>query len=115
MTVYTLLGGMVATTYIQIFKTSLLAFMVLLVFAFVISRTGWNPLGPMQDAAGRFGDEVIVPDRSDGTVSLNNLSLSIGLTLGIMGLPHVMVRFLTVRDARAAPRSSRWASSRCSS
>jgi SSS family solute:Na+ symporter/cation/acetate symporter len=106
MTVYTLLGGMVATTYIQIFKTSLLAFMVLLVFAFVISRTGWNPLGPMQDAAGRFGNEVIVPDRSDDTVSLNNLSLNIGLTLGIMGLPHVMVRFLTVRDARAARSSA---------
>jgi cation/acetate symporter len=49
---------------------------------------------------------VIVPDRSDSTVSLNNLSLNIGLTLGIMGLPHVMVRFLTVRDARAARTSA---------
>jgi SSS family solute:Na+ symporter/cation/acetate symporter len=106
MTLYTMLGGMVATTYIQVFKTSLLAVMVLAVFVAVISRTGWNPLGPMIEAADRFGTAVIEPDRSDPTASLNNLSLTIGLALGIMGLPHVMVRFLTVRDARAARTSA---------
>ena len=50
MTLYTVLGGMVAATYIQIFKTSLLAVMVLAVFVAVIKRTGWNPIGPMLDA-----------------------------------------------------------------
>ena len=106
MITYTVLGGMVATTYIQIFKTSLLAVMVLAVFVAVISRTGWNPLGPMLDAHDRFGPAVIEPDRSDSTANLNNLSLNIGLVLGIMGLPHVMLRFLTVRDAAAARSSA---------
>jgi SSS family solute:Na+ symporter/cation/acetate symporter len=106
MITYTVLGGMVATTYIQIFKTSLLAMMVLAVFAAVISRTGWNPLGPMKEAAASFGSKVIQPDRSDPTASLNNLSLSMGLVLGIMGLPHVMLRFLTVRDTKAARTSA---------
>jgi cation/acetate symporter len=106
MTLYTVLGGMVAATYIQIFKTSLLAVMVLAVFVAVIRRTGWNPIGPMLDASHKLGDEVVTPDRSDMTASLNSLSLTIGLSLGIMGLPHVMLRFLTVRDARAARNSA---------
>ena len=55
MTIYTVLGGMVAATYIQIFKTSLLAVMVLAVFVAVIRRTGWNPIGPMLDAADSSG------------------------------------------------------------
>ena len=106
MTLYTVLGGMVAATYIQIFKTSLLAVMVLAVFVAVIKRTGWNPIGPMLDATDNLGDKVVTPDRSDMTASINSLSLTIGLTLGIMGLPHVMLRFLTVRDARAARNSA---------
>ena len=59
MTIYTVLGGMVAATYIQIFKTSLLAVMVLAVFVAVIARTGWNPIGPMLDAADQFGAKVV--------------------------------------------------------
>ena len=59
MTLYTVLGGMVAATYIQIFKTSLLAVMVLAVFVAVIKRTGWNPIGPMLDATDSFGDKVV--------------------------------------------------------
>ena len=69
MTLYTVLGGMVATTYIQIFKTSLLAVMVLAVFVAVISRTGWNPIGPMLDATDSFGFKIVEPDRSDRTES----------------------------------------------
>jgi Na+(H+)/acetate symporter ActP len=80
--------------------------MVLAVFLTVISRTGWNPIGPMLDATDKFGSAVVKPDRSDTTASLNSLSLNIGLVLGIMGLPHVMLRFLTVRDAKAARTSA---------
>ena len=72
MTLYTVLGGMVAATYIQIFKTSLLAVMVLAVFVAVISRTGWNPIGPMRERRDRFGAEVVAPDRSDMTASSNS-------------------------------------------
>jgi cation/acetate symporter len=106
MTIYTVLGGMVAATYIQIFKTSLLAVMVLAVFVAAISRTGWNPIGPMLDATHQFGAKVVEPDRSSLTESVNWISLTIGLSLGIMGLPHVMLRFLTVKDARAARNSA---------
>jgi cation/acetate symporter len=43
------------------------------------------------------------------TSSLENVSLSLGLVLGFMGLPHVVLRFMTVRDGRAARDSTRLA------
>ena len=109
MTLYTVVGGMVGATYIQIFKTSLLLVMVATLFVVVISRTGWNPLGPMKEAAAQMGDDVMRVDRSDSTVSWNFISLNMGLVLGMMGMPHIMVRFLTVRDGRAARSSAQGA------
>lgn len=106
MTVYMLLGGMVAATYIQVFKSVLLLLLVFILLLFVISRTGWNPLGPLVQASERFGPEVVSAHRLDSTSAWNNLSLIIGLGLGVMGLPHVMLRFLTTKNARAARSSS---------
>jgi cation/acetate symporter len=37
------------------------------------------------------------------------LSLGLGLSLGLLGLPHMLMRFFTVADARAARRSVGWA------
>jgi cation/acetate symporter len=106
MTIYLVLGGMVATTYIQVFKTALLVLMIVGLYGIVISRTGWNPVGPMTEAADRFGSAVVEPARPDLAISLNNLSVCVALGFGIMGLPHVMLRFLTVRDAKAARDST---------
>ncbi len=106
MTVYMLLGGMVAATYIQIFKSVLLLVVVFILLLFVISRTGWNPVGPLVEASTRFGTEVVSAHRLDSTSAWNNLSLIIGLSLGVMGLPHVMLRFLTTKNARAARSSA---------
>jgi SSS family solute:Na+ symporter/cation/acetate symporter len=75
-----------------------------------ISRTGWNPVGPLLHARDHFGDKVIIPQRKGGTTAaLENVSLSLGLVLGFMGLPHVVLRFKTVRDGRAARNSTRMA------
>lgn len=106
MTVYMLLGGMVAATYIQIFKSVLLLVVVFILLLFVISRTGWNPLGPLVEASTRFGPDVVSAHRLDSTSAWNNVSLIIGLSLGVMGLPHVMLRFLTTKNARAARSSA---------
>lgn len=106
MTVYMLLGGMVAATYIQVFKSVLLLVVVFILLLFVISRTGWNPVGPLVEASTRFGPEVVSAHRLDSVSAWNNLSLIIGLSLGVMGLPHVMLRFLTTKNVRAARSSS---------
>ncbi|WP_172652020.1 sodium/solute symporter [Rhodococcus opacus] len=106
MTVYMLLGGMVAATYIQVFKSVLLLVVVFILLLFVISRTGWNPVGPLVEASDKFGPDVVSAHRLDSTSAWNNVSLMVGLSLGVMGLPHVMLRFLTTKDARAARSSS---------
>jgi cation/acetate symporter len=108
LTVYTFLGGMVGTTYIQVFKAILLILTVLALLIVVMSRAGWNPLGPMLQAEHRFGPGVVQPSHSSTVTGLNNVSLNLGIALGIMGLPHVMVRFLTVRDAKAARTSAQF-------
>ncbi|TDD82629.1 solute symporter family protein [Actinomadura rubrisoli] len=106
MTVYTILGGMVGTTYIQIFKAVLLIVTALTLLVLVTAETGGNPIGSMQDAAARFGDGVIAPHHGDTLKSVDTVSLTLGMVLGMMGLPHIMVRFLTVRDGRAARDSA---------
>ncbi|AXB42118.1 cation acetate symporter [Amycolatopsis albispora] len=106
MTLYTMLGGMVGTTYIQVFKAILLIVTVLGLLVLIAVRTGGNPLGAMFEARENHGDGVIVPPHDDTATGLNNISMSLGMALGIMGLPHVMVRFLTVRDAKAARNSA---------
>ncbi len=95
MTVYMVMGGMVAATYIQIFKTVLLLATVAILLLFVVAHYDWNPLGPLRVAAERFGTDVVSAHPLPLTSSLNNVSLMIGPCLGIMGLPHVMLRFLT--------------------
>ena len=106
MTVYTILGGMVGTTYIQVFKAAVLIVTALVLFVLVTADYGGDPLGPLRSAADRFGDTVIAPHQAGVTPSLDTVSLTLGMVLGMMGLPHVMVRFLTVRDGRAARDSA---------
>ncbi|GAB24983.1 putative SSS family transporter [Gordonia polyisoprenivorans NBRC 16320 = JCM 10675] len=106
MTAYMLLGGMVAATYIQAFKSVLLIAVVFVLLMFVIAHTGWNPLGPITESADRFGSQIVSAHRLDATNSWNNVSLMVGLALGVMGLPHVMLRFLTTKDTRAARSST---------
>jgi cation/acetate symporter len=108
-TLYTVLGGMIATTYIQIFKASVLIVIVAVLTLITISRTGWNPLGPLLHARHALGNKVIVPPHKGTTSGLENVSLSLGLVLGFMGLPHVVLRFMTVRNGRAARDSTRLA------
>jgi cation/acetate symporter len=108
-TLYTVLGGMIATTYIQIFKASVLLVVVAVLTLITISRTGWNPVGPLLHARHLLGNKAIVPLHMGTNSSLENVSLSLGLVLGFMGLPHVVLRFMTVRDGRAARDSTRLA------
>jgi cation/acetate symporter len=108
-TLYTVLGGMIATTYIQMFKAAILLAVVAALVLVSISKTGWNPVGPLEHARRMLGDKVLVPKHAGTDAGLENVSLSLGLVLGFMGLPHVVLRFLTVRDDRAARNSTRLA------
>ncbi|MGD9904771.1 MAG: sodium/solute symporter [Vicinamibacterales bacterium] len=101
MLAYVLFGGMLATTWVQIVKAVLLLTGAALLALLVLSRYGFNPLALFADAATRYGEAVLAPGRlvSD---PIDAMSLGIALMFGTAGLPHILMRFYTVPDARTA-------------
>jgi cation/acetate symporter len=104
--IYILAGGMLATTWIQILKAVLLLTGTALLLLLVLSRFDFNPVALFGETATTLGDGAVTPNDYGGLVAnLNALSVTIAVALGPVGLPHVLMRFLTVPDARTA-RSS---------
>ena len=101
MLAYVLFGGMLATTWVQIVKAVLLMTGAALLALLVLMRYSLNPLALFADAASRYGDAVLAPGRlvSD---PIDAISLGIALMFGTAGLPHILMRFYTVPDARTA-------------
>jgi cation/acetate symporter len=104
MIAYVLFGGMIATTWVQIVKAVLLLGGALLLALLVLSRFGFNPTALFGAAAARYGDAVLAPGRLVSN-PLDAISLGMALMFGTAGLPHILMRFYTVRDARAARTS----------
>lgn len=105
-TAYTMIGGMLATSWIQIIKTGLLICCAVAMFLLVLFRFDFNPLGPFSSALSEFGKSFVGPARSSDMASFDQLSQIVGLVLGVLGLPHVMIRFLTVPDSKQARSSA---------
>ncbi|WP_030256904.1 MULTISPECIES: cation acetate symporter [Streptomyces] len=114
MVVYVTIGGMRATTWIQIIKAVLLtAGSVLLTVLLVVRFHG--DLGELMRQAAQHsgaGHRYLEPGLKYGasfTSRLDFFSLGLALVLGTAGLPHILSRFYTVPTARAARRSTMWA------
>ena len=110
MTVYIVIGGMVATTWIQIIKAVLLIAGTVTLSILVLARYGFNPLALFSAVENEIGREALFPPAPTPGIeglwlSLDVISLNIALVLGTAGLPHILIRFLTVPDAKTA-RSS---------
>ena len=108
MLAYVLFGGMIATTWVQIIKAILLLLGAFLLAAFTLARFGFNPLTLFQAAADQYGPGVLGPG---GLVSdpIEAFSLGLALMLGTASLPHILMRFYTVPDARTARTSVSYA------
>jgi cation/acetate symporter len=108
MLAYVLFGGMLATTWVQIVKAVLLMTGALLLALLVLLRFGLSPLRLFAAAAERYGVAVLAPGQlvSD---PWDAVSLGLALMLGTAGLPHILMRFYTVPDARTARTSVSWA------
>lgn len=104
MILYVLLGGMIATTWVQIVKAVLLLGGALALAVLVLARFGLNPAALFAAAADRYGAGVLAPGRQV-TNPLEAVSLGMALMFGTAGLPHILMRFFTVPDARAARTS----------
>ncbi len=108
MMAYVLFGGMLATTWVQIVKAVLLLGGALLLALMVLVRFSMNPLALFASAAERFGPQVLAPGQLVAD-PLDALSLGIALMLGTAGLPHILMRFYTVPDAKTARTSVSYA------
>ncbi|RXU65732.1 cation acetate symporter [Pseudomonas protegens] len=106
MVCYVTFGGMLATTWVQIIKavmllsgTSFMAFMVLKHFGF-----SSEALFARASEVHAKGSAIMAPG---GLLSnpIDAISLGLGMMFGTAGLPHILMRFFTVSDAREARKS----------
>jgi len=96
-----LFGGMIATTWVQITKAVLLLAGASMLAGLVLWRFHFNPLALFDAAATRYGASVLAPGRLVSN-PLDAVSLGLALMFGTAGLPHILMRFYTVPDARTA-------------
>ncbi|MFL4947635.1 cation acetate symporter [Streptomyces sp. MMS24-I31] len=113
MVIYVSLGGMRATTWIQIVKAVLLLGGTVVLTVQVMVRFHGDLDRLLLTAAERSGrgDAFLAPGLKyggDWTARLDFISLGLALVLGTAGLPHILSRFYTVPTARAARRSVIW-------
>jgi cation/acetate symporter len=104
MLTYVLFGGMIATTWVQIVKAVMLLGGATILAGLVLARFAFNPLVLFEQAASVYGENVLSPGRLV-TDPLDAVSLGLALMLGTAGLPHILMRFYTVPDARTARTS----------
>jgi cation/acetate symporter len=110
MLIYVVFGGMIATTWVQIIKAVLLMTATIVLSLFVLERVGWNPVDLFNQARDESpqGDAYLAPGLFLKS-PIDTVSLGIALVLGTAGLPHILMRFFTVPDAKAARSSVVWA------
>ncbi|WP_274563117.1 cation acetate symporter [Streptomyces spiramyceticus] len=113
MVIYVSLGGMRATTWIQIVKAVLLmaGAVALTVLVLVRFHGDFNQLLVTAAERSGHGKDFLSPGLKYGgdvTARLDFISLGLALVLGTAGLPHILSRFYTVPTARAARRSVVW-------
>ncbi len=106
MAVYVTFGGMVATTWVQIIKAGLLLLGGTLLAFLALSKFGFSfdVLFEKAVAAHHDGERILLPSKLVAD-PLSLISLSLGLVFGTAGLPHILMRFFTVPDARQARKS----------
>ncbi|MGI8538598.1 MAG: solute symporter family protein [Rubrobacteraceae bacterium] len=109
MTVYVVLGGMIATTWIQIVKAGLLILATIALTIAVLAQFSFNPLNIFSEVQNTVGQGSLAPPPPSLSEGLDTISLFLALVLGTAGLPHILIRFLTVPDAKAARSSIVWA------
>ncbi len=128
MMVYVLFGGMTATTWVQIIKACLLlagvtfmAFMVLAQFGFspeALFAKGVEVKTQLAAAAAKTPEETAGAAAKGLSIMgpggfikdpISAISFGMALMFGTAGLPHILMRFFTVPDAKEARKSVFWA------
>ena len=110
MVIYIIAGGMLATSWVQIIKALMLMSAAVVMTVWVMTKTSVNPVELFKDSRAKSpeGQKYLEPGLFL-TTPLDTVSLGLGLVLGTAGLPHILMRFFTVPDAKAARGSVMWA------
>jgi len=106
MILYVTFGGMLATTWVQIIKAVLLLSGATFMAIAVLSHFGFS-IEAMFAAAVEVHDKGELIMAPGGLVSdpISAISLGVALMFGTAGLPHILMRFFTVADAKEARKS----------
>jgi cation/acetate symporter len=106
MVTYVATGGMVATTWVQIIKACLLLGGATFMALAVLFHFGFSPDAMFKAATETHPDglSILGPGKLV-TDPVSAISLGLALMFGTAGLPHILMRFFTVRDAKAARKS----------
>jgi cation/acetate symporter len=123
---YVVFGGMKATTWVQIIKAGLLMSGTVLLAFLVMAKAGMNPVGFFTDIVNNplIQDHVRLSVLKEAVAKpgfdygqrfmepglflknpLDQISLGIAWALGAAGLPHILMRFFTVPNAKEARKS----------
>jgi cation/acetate symporter len=130
MLAYVLFGGMVATTWVQIIKAVLLITASIVIVLLVWTPYGFSLPGFLQDvvsdpkvqarvatllgdpaktmSAAELGQRFLEPGLYF-KAPIDQISLGLALVFGTAGLPHILMRFFTVKNAQQARKSVVWA------
>lgn len=113
MMIYVAFGGMTATTWVQIIKAVLMLLGATLMTVLVMAAFSYSPDALLAEATRVHpsGRELLAPGAQVSSNPLNALSLGIALAFGTAGLPHILMRFFTVSNAKEARKSVIYASS----
>ncbi len=104
MIAYVLFGGMLATTWVQIIKAVLLLSGATVLVFLTLLHFDFNVITLFEQAVEKYSGAVLVPG-GFVTNPWDAISLGIALILGTAGLPHILMRFFTVPDAKQARKS----------
>ncbi len=103
---YVTFGGMVATTWVQIIKAVLLLAGGTMLMMLALSHFGFNfnELGRRAIEVHQSGAAIMAPGKLFAD-PISTLSLSLAVVFGLSGLPHILMRFFTVPNAKEARKS----------
>ncbi|MCC5892735.1 cation acetate symporter [Exiguobacterium sp.] len=106
MTVYVVFGGMTATSWVQITKAVLLMIGTAIISFLVFAKFDFSVFKMFSEVskATPLGDSFLNPGNKF-KLPLDTISLNLALVLGTAGLPHILIRFFTVKDAPTARQS----------
>jgi cation/acetate symporter len=106
MVIYVTFGGMIATTWVQIIKAVLLIAggIVVAMLAFAQFGFSFETLAAKASAVHKDGVKILSPGNLFAD-PVSAVSFALGMVFGTCGLPHILMRFFTVRDANQARKS----------